>query len=68
MALVLAAPVTAAANAAETVKYGDANSDGAVNLSDMIAVTQYLHGKNNNIDLELADSNRDGNVDSLDLV
>ena len=67
MALCIAAPITASVNAADAL-YGDANADGTVNLSDMIAVSRYLHGKNNDISFELADANKDGSVDSLDLV
>ena len=47
MALCMALPTAAAAsaNALDLVKYGDANADGAVNLSDMITLTNHLHGK-----------------------
>ena len=69
MALCIAAPmaVSFSAKAIEAV-YGDANGDSAVNLSDMVTLSQFLHGRKSNIDLDLADINRDSSVDSLDLV
>lgn len=70
MAICMALPTAAAAsaNALDLLKYGDANADGAVNLSDMVTLTNYLHGKKTNIIADLADINRDGSIDSLDLV
>ncbi len=69
MALFIATPmaVSFSAKAIEAV-YGDANGDSAVNLSDMVTLSQFLHGRKSNIDLDLADINRDSSVDSLDLV
>ena len=70
IALCMALPTAAAAsaNALDLLKYGDANADGAVNLSDMVTLINYLHGKKSNIIGELADINHDGSIDSLDLV
>ncbi len=70
IALCMALPTAAAAsaNALDLLQYGDANADGAVNLSDMVTLTNYLHGKKTNIIADLADINHDGSIDSLDLV
>ena len=69
-ALCMAVPIAAASYtyADDIIKYGDANGDGAVNLSDLVTLTNHLHGKKADIDLKLADVNGDGTVDSLDLV
>lgn len=70
LALCMALPLAPStyAGALDLVKYGDANGDTAIDISDMVTLAKYLHGKASNITLDLADINRDKSVDSLDLV
>ncbi len=51
---------------ANWVLYGDANGDGKVSGKDSIIISQYINGRNVNINLAAADVNADGKVDSTD--
>lgn len=67
---VFALPITANANetAASDFIYGDANSDGRINLLDLIQLRKHLAKWNVDIDLAAADVKFDGNVNLLDLI
>lgn len=78
LALTLAVIVSAmfalpiSANAAETqtaaVMYGDTNSDGKINLFDLILLRKYLAKWSVDIDLQAADAYYDGKVNLFDLI
>ncbi len=56
-----------AANTAEIV-YGDANTDGAVNMKDVLTIRKYVAGLSAEIDLTAADTNGDGAVNMKDVL
>ena len=62
-AAVTTAPATGAA-----VRYGDINSDGKINLLDLIALRKYMAKWSVSIDKAAADCNADGKINLLDLV
>ncbi len=67
LALVLCfAPMTV--NAAETLLYGDANSDGAINLKDVLTERRYLADMPTELSLTLGDCNGDGSVNMKDVL
>ncbi|MGN0114895.1 MAG: dockerin type I domain-containing protein [Acutalibacteraceae bacterium] len=70
MSAVFALPITANADeaAASDITYGDADSDGKINLLDLILMRKYLAKWNVDIDLAAADVKFDGNVNLLDLI
>ncbi|MBR6967628.1 MAG: dockerin type I repeat-containing protein [Ruminococcus sp.] len=47
---------------------GDCNSDGAVGVSDLVALQRWLLGREEQINHENADMNKDNVIDSFDLV
>lgn len=47
---------------------GDVNSDGTVNISDVIALSNFLYGKNDLSSLEVGDVNSDYVVEYSDMV
>ena len=51
-----------------TVNYGDLNSDGKINLFDLIAMRKYLAKWSITVDLDAADCNADGKINLLDLI
>jgi hypothetical protein len=52
-----------------TVKPGDANGDGVVDVADVVAIVNYILEKpSDNFDFKAADVNGDGNVDVGDVV
>ena len=67
---VFALPITTNADepAAADIIYGDANSDGKINLLDLISMRKHLAKWNVEIDLAAADVKFDGNVNLLDLI
>ncbi|MGN0115311.1 MAG: dockerin type I domain-containing protein [Acutalibacteraceae bacterium] len=69
-----AAPTTATPTTTEPtttitpIIYGDTNSDGNVNLLDLILMRKYLAKWSVEIDTAAADCNADGNINLLDLI
>jgi len=48
---------------------GDANGDGTVNVTDVVAIVNYILGKpNSNFNLSVADVNGDGEINVTDVV
>ncbi|MGN1086351.1 MAG: dockerin type I domain-containing protein, partial [Porcipelethomonas sp.] len=47
---------------------GDVNSDGKVNVSDIVALTEWLCAMDTEIDSELSDVNTDGKCNAFDLI
>lgn len=54
-------------NPPEKIK-GDVNSDGKVNVSDIVALGKWLCSMDSNIDPEVSDINSDGKYDVFDLI
>ena len=50
------------------ILYGDANSDGAVNMKDVLAIRKCIAGLSADIDLVAADANADGVVNMKDVL
>lgn len=48
---------------------GDVNSDGSINAADLISLSRFLHGKQNeNFDIILSDLDYSGQIDVFDLI
>ena len=69
MAMLMALPAGKASAAYIDTVTGDLNGDGLVDVSDMVVMTNYIHGKSEftQEQYESADVNFDNSVDSLDL-
>ncbi len=52
----------------EEIVYGDCNSDGDVNVKDVLALRKYLAKWDVQINMDAADVNVDGKVDTLDVL
>lgn len=71
---ILAAEPTATATATATDEpqpigfYGDANSDGVVNMKDVLIIRKYLADLDVEMDQTLADANRDGELNMKDVL
>lgn len=68
LSFVLAASVLTAGTIVSARTYGDLNSDGKVNLLDLVAMRKYLAKWAVTIDTVAADVNKDGKINLLDLV
>ena len=62
------APTTVQTTMPITVNYGDLNSDGKINLFDLIAMRKYLAKWSITVDLDAADCNADGKINLFDLI
>ena len=68
LSFVLMASVLTVGSLAFARKYGDLNSDGKVNLQDLIAMRKYLARWSVQIDEQAADVNKDEKINLLDLI
>ena len=59
---------TGTGTGADTILYGDANDDGAVNMKDVLILRKQLAGMMPIIDMANADVNGDGNVNMKDVL
>ena len=50
------------------IKYGDLNSDGKINLLDLVAMRKYLAKWSITVDKNAADCNADGKINLMDLI
>ncbi|MGN0115644.1 MAG: dockerin type I domain-containing protein, partial [Acutalibacteraceae bacterium] len=60
--------VTASETIVNPITYGDLDSNGKINLLDLIAMRKHLAKWSITVDLSAADCNADGNVNLLDLI
>ena len=60
--------LTFSASAGNTIKLGDVNSDGDVNMKDVLAVRKYVAGLTVTMDMVAADVNDDGSVNMKDVL
>lgn len=68
MALIIAAFTVNFSVSGDQGKIGDANSDGSVNMKDVLVMRKYIAGMAVTIDLDAADVNFDGRINMKDVL
>lgn len=68
MAVCLILPTLPVAAFANSILYGDVNSDGMINMGDVLAMKQYIAEYDDKFDKTSADVNCDGNIDAKDML